>query len=136
MRLFENSRRSFIGLIVLYLLAWVAVIAIFSLYNFCSYFNVLYSFITVLLSVQMINKLMLFERGKLLGNSIFVICVAFILFFTLAIIIEIFWLYGVSESSQFSKVVFDLSTYINLAVNLIFVFAVLWIPKKSSYTLP
>ena len=83
----------------------------------------------------MINRLILDERSGLIKNSVFLITIGFIVFFTYKILIEIFWVYGLNASRDFRVEVYRIMTYINLAINLIYALAVLWIPKKREYTL-
>jgi hypothetical protein len=66
----------------------------------------------------------------------FLICNAFIIYFTFKILVEAFWLYGVNESVNFQAMVFDISSYINVFTNLIYALAVLWMPMKRVFTMP
>ena len=83
----------------------------------------------------MINRLIPEERGKLVKNSIFLVAIGFIAFYTFNSLIEIFWVYGLNASKDFRAGVYRIMTYINLIVNLIYAIAVLWIPRKREYTL-
>ena len=115
----------------LFVLVWGWEIFIYSsIKTVASYFRVVYSFVIVLLSIQMINKFLLENKTQLLRNPVFLICLSFIIFFTNKILIEIFWLYGINSSNEFAVQVFRIMTYVNLAVNLVYALAVLWIPRK------
>jgi hypothetical protein len=123
-------------LALLFLAAWITDNFFISrITRFSSYFRILYSFITVLMSIHMINRLILEERSGIIKNSIFLITIGFIVFFTYKTLIEIFWVYGLNASRDFRVEVYRIMIYINLAVNLIYALAVLWIPKKREYTL-
>lgn len=106
-----------------------------SLNRFHSYFIIAYSFITVLLSINQVNRLISSEKGMLLRNACFLICIGFILFNTCKVLIEIFWVYGLNASREFRIQVYRIMAWVNLLVNLIFAIAVLWIPRKREYTL-
>jgi hypothetical protein len=106
-----------------------------------SWFRIVSSFIIVLTSITAINKLMmlgseefLIIRGRsLFVNSAFLICIGTILFFTFKLLVEIFWLYGLDGSEIFRVKLYDILTYINLSVNLIYALAVLWAQPKQQY---
>jgi hypothetical protein len=101
---------------------------------FVSYFIIIYSFSVVLFSVRIINKA--FDESRLLWikNAQFLICLGFIMYFTVKMLIEIFMIYGSEASEEFSSKVYDIMAFINLAANLLFILAVLWIPRKQEYT--
>lgn len=99
------------------------------------YFQIIYSFIIVLLSISNINVSLLDTRSTVLNNPDFLISAAFIIYYTYKILIEMFWLYGINTSGKFQLLVYDILNYINLFCNLIFMFAVLWMPKKQVFTM-
>ncbi len=135
--LFRTNKKLLISLYVLFASTWVAVnFIIFSIQtSFSSHFNILYSLITVLMSIQIINRLFLEEKGRLVKNSKFLISIGFIVYYTCNILVEIFYVYGLDASDNFGIEVYRIMIYINLVVNLIFALAVLWIPRKREFTL-
>lgn len=135
MRLFEKERNFWV-LFVLYLFLYGIQVSIFSFFSFTSYYNIIYYFVTVILSIHLIQKLLLSEQGKLVKSPAFLISICFIFYFMVSMITEIFWLYGLTGTSDFETAVYRIVTYGNLAVNLIFILVVLWIPTKSDYTRP
>ena len=136
LKLFEKRRRLFSLIAIFYIIMWVADnFYISSLSQFSSYFGIGYSLITVLMSTQIINKLILEEKARLNKNAVFVIMIGFIVFFTYKALIEIFWVYGLNASTSFRLQVYRIMAYINLSVNLLFALAILWIPRKREYTL-
>jgi hypothetical protein len=106
------------------------------LYSISSYFRIGTSFLLVPLSIMVINNLITSTRKKIFRNSIFLICTGFIIYFTFKVMIEVFWLYGLSQSSTFQALIYDVMNYINLFTNLIFTLAVLWMPRKQVFTMP
>jgi hypothetical protein len=106
-----------------------------SIHAFSSYFGILYSFFIVLMSINIINKLIVEERKRLYRNPVFLIMIGFISFFTYKILIEIFWVYGLNSTDEFRTEVYRIMTFINLLVNLIYALALIWIPRKQEYTL-
>lgn len=134
--LFDASKKLFKWLILFYVLAWTLENTwMSSIKKFNSYFIVVYSFATVLMSITQINRLFYRERRMMLSNSVFLICIGFILFYTCKVLIEVFWIYGLNSSKEFRFQVYRIMTFVNVIVNLIFAFAVLWMPKKQEYTL-
>ena len=100
------------------------------------YFRIVYSFVIVLISINMLNKQLVRERKNILKNSIFLICIAFVIYFTYKVIIWSFWVYGLSLSKQFMKNLSAIISYINLLTNLTYTLAVLWMPTKHRFSLP
>ncbi len=126
-----HSKKVFYVLFILFVLIWSWENFIYSsIRSFSSYFRIAYSFIIVLLSIQMINKFLLENSTHLLRNSVFLICLGFIIFFTYKVLIEIFWIYGLNSTSNFGIQVFRILIYVNLAVNLLYALAALWMPRK------
>jgi hypothetical protein len=135
--LFQRQEKWFIVIVTLYVMVWLVESFLnLSFLRINSYFNILYSFVIVLMSISMINRLILEEKKSLLYNSIFLICVGFIIFFTYAVLVEIFWLYGFMLKSEFNVNIYRILTLINLFVNtVIYSLAILWIPRKREYIL-
>jgi hypothetical protein len=132
-RLFKNNQL-FVFLIALFVLAWcIEVFFISSIFVFITYFIVLTSFIFVLMSIQMINRLIVTTKNSLLRNASFLICLGFLIFFTYSTIVEVFWWYGLKGSDEFTNRIYDIVSIINLFVNLIFAVAVLFIPQKQRF---
>jgi hypothetical protein len=100
-----------------------------------SYFIICYSAIVVLLSINMLNKIMFEEPSALIRNPIFLICMGLIIYFTYAILVEAFWLYGLNKSTQFRISIYEILAYINLFTNIVFAIATIWIPLKRQYIL-
>lgn len=117
-----------------FVIFWSLECLIFSdLGRFCSYFMIGYSFIIVLMSIQMVNTLIVNEQHSIIKNPCFLICIAWILYFTFKVLVEIFWLYGLSANNEFGIKVFHISTFINLFSNFIFALAFLWMPRKQEF---
>jgi hypothetical protein len=87
----------------------------------------------VVLSVDLLNRLIYFEPFGLYRNARYLICLALIIFFTYSIISETFWLYGWNDNPEFRVYVLTIRPLINLIANLIFTLAVVCIPLSSQY---
>lgn len=102
--------------------------------NFSYFFDIVYAFFFVLLSIRAINDL-LFTEKELLKNPTFLICTGTVIFFTYQIIESMFSLYGLKKSITFRQNVQSILIIINLLSNLIYALAVLWMRKRQAFTL-
>jgi len=131
-QLFNKNGNLYYFLMVSFVGAWLAETFLFeSIRHFASHFIIFHSFAITLLSINMLNRLIASEKKGLLRNAIFLICVGFILFFTYSVVVETFYLFGLSASKSFQKAVTAILYAINFMTNLLYAYAVIWIPKKS-----
>jgi len=132
---FKKQRNLFYFLIVLFTVIWFVETFLKSRFgsSFTYYFNVVYYFVVVLLSIRVINNL-LFSEKELLKNSTFLICIGLILFFTYGIISRMFWLYGLKNSIEFVMKVQSIYMLINFLSNLIYALAVMYMSKRQAFT--
>jgi hypothetical protein len=98
------------------------------------YFQIGSSLIIVLFAINSINGLIFTTRRTIIINPVFIFCIAFIIFYTYNIIVEIFWLYGLNASLSFLKSVVSIIIYIQVITNLLNAVAILLMPKKEPYT--
>ena len=135
--LFDKSRKLFYAILVFVAAAWIIENFIFfSIHYFSSYAYIANSFILVLLSISQVNELISRERRSILKNPIFLICITFIAYYTCAILVEAFILYGLNEDVHFISSIFYIFLGINVIANINFTIAILWIPTKQRFTLP
>lgn len=133
-KLFGQNAPYAVILMSIYILVWIADNFILSrIIYFNSYFRILYSFVTVLLSISMVNKLIFSESKTLLRSPIFLIMIAFIVYYTYKVLVEAFWIYGLNSSDHFRISVYNILHVINLISNLLYALAVVWIPKKKEF---
>lgn len=135
----KNKKRLFSILFIALLVVWI--IDNFLLHTILtrnSLYRISYSFLIVFLSLDYLNKLINTERKKLLRNAGFLICIGNIAFFTYKAIFEVFYLYrlGIKMSDELFRKLYDILQYANLFANLIYALAMLWIPRKKTFTLP
>jgi len=98
------------------------------------YFRLFYSFLIAMMSVNMINRQLLNEKENILKNSIFLISVAYVLYYTYKIILLSFQIYGVSQIPLVIAIL-GIDSYLNLLSIIIFTLAVLWMPIKPRFSL-
>jgi hypothetical protein len=138
MWLFKNfnlfpTRRHYILIVIIFFVVWIIDnFLIQKLSPFDSYFTILYSLTIVFMSITIINRLIM-SNADLLRNSMFLLCIAFVIYFSVMGLVEIFWLYGINASKNFRLNIYRIMAYINLFVNLIFAIAILWMHRKQEF---
>jgi len=97
----------------------VEVIVFKNINTFSPYFRVFYAFIIVLLSINQINSMMFYQKVNLLKNPVFIICLAFIIFFLYQIIYEASFFIGSDQSEVANKIITGFG-YLNFFINLMY----------------
>lgn len=141
--LFSRYRFVYTALITLFFLVWIAETLILgNISIISSYFRILYSTCIVFMGIPTINRLIMQEinkldtsRRSLIYNSIFLISIGAITFFTYKLVVEIFWVWGLFSSPDFKDSIYDIMHYVNIFVNFLFALAILWMPRKQGYIL-
>lgn len=95
-------------------------------------FRLLYSFIIVIYSIDVINKLA-FERIILLKDHRFLICLGLIVFYFYNIIVEAFCIRSLNFSMDLLKSIFNIKIILNFLINILYAIALLCIPKKKTF---
>jgi hypothetical protein len=134
--LFKNDRPYFLSgaaFLVLWLLETILSSKLFNAYN--SVCGILFSFVIVLMSISIMNEQLIKERASLTKNSVFIICVALVLYNTLTVFSETFYAYGLKLSLTFQKDVLFITSMENILSNVLYAFAIYFMPKKQSFTL-
>ncbi len=132
----QSKKPIFYGILVVFFLAWVYEdLVLGNITGFSPYFRFLYSFLTVLFSVNKINFMITHENRNLLRSPDFLICIGLIVFFIYKIIYE--WAYQASlfGQSQITLNIIMLFGYVNALTNIIFAIAFLLIPARQKFTL-
>ena len=134
---FDRFPVLFYSLIAIFITSWLLEnYFLSSIHTTEPWFRLAYSFIIVLLAIQVVNHLIISERRSLIRNPIFLIAIGWIIYFTYKGLIEVFWINGFHSSPGFLINVYSIMIWINLLVNIIFSFAVLWMSEKQRFTLP
>jgi hypothetical protein len=114
-----------------YFVLWVLenfFISHITVYNFIQI--LVHSFIMVLLSINVINRLAVHESGPLYRNAKFIICIGLIIFFIYNIIVNTLFLNA--ESKPLALKIFNIRVYVNSLTNVLFAFGVYFIPEKQN----
>jgi len=133
----EKARRNrFVFLLSIGVLVWIADnFFIHSLYAINSIFRVLYSIIVLFLSINQVNKLIVYEKKNVIRNAMFLICMAFVFFYSYKAFIETFYILQLPFSKLFYLNLFQVLLFVNLFTNLVYAIAVLCIPSKQEFSL-
>ena len=136
-KIFYNQQYLILLIGAILLLFWIAeTFLYYSIYRYDSYFTIFYSVIFTFTSIISINRLIVTERKSLIRNPQFIICVAFVLFFTMVILSEVFWVYGITRSETFTSKVYAISIITNFISIILYTLAIIWMPIKHRFTLP
>lgn len=100
-----------------------------------SIFRIFYSFIIVFLSIDQISKIIVNERGNLLKNAMFLICIAFLTYYGCKAFIEVFNAFHLGFSDTFNRNIFMILYFANLFSNIVYAIAILCIPTKQEFSL-
>jgi hypothetical protein len=135
LRIFRTKKK-YLVIQFFYLFVWTVESCYrWSLTGFNSYFIVSYSAILVILSIDLLHDVLFRAPYQLYRNPVFLISMGCILYFTYSIIVELFWFYGLNQSSRFRIGIYEVFAYVNLFTNILFILATLWIPLKRKYIL-
>ncbi len=103
-------------------------------------FLILYSFVLIFFSVSSINKMVVHERGNILRNPKFLICLGIIIFYTFFIMVNATYLSVFKQNLNISRIfrgnLHKINVYSNLLVNFLYAVAMIWIPRKQNFTIP
>ena len=117
-KLFAGCPKAFYGLMGAFVASWVLdTFVVGSLFKFNPYARIIISFVIVILSIQLILT-------------------AYIVLFTVKIITEFFWQYGVILGDDFMISIFYFYIFVNFLANLLYALAMLWIPVTTRYSWP
>lgn len=131
-----HRKYSYLILQVFYVVLWLCEFLYrFDGSVFMSYFIIFYAAILVLQSIDLLPDVLFQTSDKIYTNPVFLISMGMIVYFTYTVIVELFWFYGLNQSSVFRTRIYELFTYINLFTNILFILATLWIPLKREYIL-
>ena len=101
-----------------------------------SIFRIFYSLIIVFCSIGQLNKLIINERRPLSKHAVFLICISFLMFYSIKAFIEVFNAFRLVFGSRFNRNLFTSFYLVNFLSNIIYAIAIICIPKKQEFTLP
>lgn len=117
----------------LYCIIWGIEYYYTSFAGFLPYFIIFYAFVTLVMSISMMNKALQSEQTNILNNPVFTICCTFLIFFIYMIIFVVFWLPQLNTDYDFKWKVFSLFNIINIISNIGHTIAVLQIKRGQEF---
>jgi hypothetical protein len=132
---FLKKKRWLLALLAtVYLVTWVVENICMGVLTegFSSYFVVLYSLVTVFLSINEINSLITSYNDNLFRHSKFLICIGFIIIGVYSLITEGFLLID-PDNSAVAWRIFLIFVFINAFVNIVYAVAVYFMPVRDDY---
>ena len=134
--LFKQHKKLLYFLMAVFVAVWCWEFLYFTnLWHYSSYYRIMFSFILVLLSIHSINLIINSTPTKLTKNSIFLICFAFIMLYTIKTILEIIFALGSYTNNVFISHIYDNISYLTIPINILYAIAIKFIPQKSTFTL-
>lgn len=133
----KRKRRLYIYLGIVLTFLWLAnTLVAGSVYRFNSVYRIAYSFVLVFMAIDHLNTLIFSGSRPLFANARFLLSCSFIIYFSYKAILETLYLFHLSDSQDFQRVIFIVMACINLFCNLIFIIISLCLPPKPRFTLP
>ena len=132
--IFTEHRGLYRVLVILILAGWLVENHSFTEINrYQPFFRGASAILAVIMSILFINRLIVYYNGMLLKCPEFLICIGFCLYFNSVLIVETFLYFGVSKSVYFEDALFKAGSIVNVVSNLLYLSAILWMPKKPAY---
>jgi hypothetical protein len=101
-----------------------------------SLFRAFYSLIIVFLSIDQINKLIVFEYSNLFKNAAFIICITFLFYYGCRSFVEAFNAFHVGLTAGILGNLWIIMYFVNAIANIFYAIAIICIPTKQVFTLP
>jgi hypothetical protein len=131
------SRHWYYCLIVIALTVWAVDNIIWHrIWGNNSVFRIAYSFMVIGCSLKQVNKLLITERTSLIRNAVFLICTAFLMYYSCKAFVEVFNAWHLSVSQAFSRQLFTILYFADFLSNIIYATAIVCIPRKQVFTMP
>lgn len=137
-QLFNRNRSIFLAILGAGIVAWgLITFVVNNIYTPNFYWRILYSFVLIAFSVNTFNKAVVTDRGNIFRNPKFWICLGVIIFFTFFILVCVVNLSLFRQiSKSFRGNLQEINVYSNILANLLYAFAIIWIPRKQNFTMP
>lgn len=123
------------GLIAGMTLGWfIEMLLLHQINEFSTVSQVAFAIALILLAVNQMNWLIVNEKSNILFNSVFLLCIAIMIFFSYKVLMEIFYYYA--PERMIKNNIFIMQSYINVGYNIILAVAILCIPTKKNFIQP
>lgn len=132
--LFKRQKNLFLAILVFFFVLWLSTLFIRGYAKSNLTFYIVYSFVLIFFSISSFNRMVVNDRKNIFTNARFWICLGIIIFYTYFIVSNTARLSVLKPkvSQHFIDSLFEINIYSNLLVNLLYVMAVIWIPRKKN----
>jgi len=100
-----------------------------------SIFRVFYSFVTVFFSIDLLNRILVFNTSPLLKNAMFLIVVTFLIYYGFKAYVESFNMIHLGLSKELLKTLWKILYFVNVFASLLYTAAILCIPTRKKFIL-
>jgi len=100
-----------------------------------SWFRVFYSFVIVFFSIDLINRILVFDTSPALKNAMFLIAITFLFYYGFKAFVESFNVVHLGLSINLLKTLWKILYFVNVFANLLYTTAILCIPTKQKFIL-
>lgn len=130
----QNRSKKFILLAGLGLLVWLSDnIFINQITQNNSLFRMFYSFVIVLMSIDVINRIIVFDTSPVYKNAMFLIALVFVFYYGFKAYIEAFNVLHIGVGTKILITLWKILYFVNVVANVLFTAAVLCMPKKQKF---
>jgi hypothetical protein len=133
----DASKRKYLVIALAGMAVWFADNCILhSLSQNNSLFRSFYSFIILLFSISEGTRIVLYEKGSLLKNAVFIICITFLFYYGCKSYVEMMNAFHLGLAADTLWNLWIIMYFVNAISNLLYAFAILCIPTKQEFILP
>lgn len=130
----QNRSKKFILLAGLGLLVWLSDnIFINQITQNNSLFRMFYSFVIVFMSIDVINRIIVFDTSPVYKNAMFLIALVFVFYYGFKAYIEAFNVLHIGVGTKILITLWKILYFVNVVANVLFTAAVLCMPKKQKF---
>jgi hypothetical protein len=134
LRYFKSKPLFTLSMVALVLFWLVDTLFIRSIREQNLFFQIIFSFFIVIMSIGALNTRVFSSRKSILKEAVPLLYLSFIIYFTYKALILAFAIYGVNSNSPFLLNIYIIMIYVNFFVNLLYALAVVWMPRKNRFT--
>jgi hypothetical protein len=130
----DSKAGKYLVLALLGLMVWVADnLLINHITQNNSWFRVFYSFVIVFFSIDLLNRILVFDMSPVLKNAMFLIAMTFLFYYGCKAFIESFNVLHLGLSKNLLKMLWKILYFVKVFANLLYTAAILWIPTKQKF---
>jgi hypothetical protein len=103
--------------------------------NFYGVFGLYCSLVMMYYSIRYISRCIAFDNGNLLHNGRCIICIGLLLYFSIKIITDTFFIMDLGLSRELEAEILLIVSVMNVVANIVYFYAILCLKQKTEFTL-